>query len=271
MLYRTSRFSYAPVGELEFEGIAATSDLQPDGFALDMHGADLGRFANGSAPLLFGHDPDQVIGVITSARSDGGRLLFRARFPKPGISPAADEKRGLLKDGVLNQLSLGFEVLDAVPIDPQRPRDGRKATRWRALECSIVAVGMDAAAAVTARAARAGKVLSAANAARLRDAHAAAERCHRTLNDVLTDADELDEDERAAQAQRKRQAEVLALAISDVAEPLPEPHRVPPTKAERQADVARLRKIGEASWNNPAEMVWNRAMGRYTPKYMLGK
>jgi hypothetical protein len=142
------------IGAREFEGIAATSDLQPDGISLLMSGANLSRFVGGKGPLIWSHDPNTVLGRIKSIRTTGSALKFVAAFASEGISLAADEKCGLLKDGVLNSISLGFQVDECEPIDPARPRNGVRATAWTVFEISLVGIAMDPAAVVTARAAR---------------------------------------------------------------------------------------------------------------------
>ena len=85
------------------------------------------------------------------------------------------------------------------------PRDGIRATRWVALECSLVAVGLDPEAVVTARALlRSGRRLSAETERSLRTAlehHRNAMRCQRdaatVIQDLLTRDDDMDDGERA--------------------------------------------------------------------------
>jgi hypothetical protein len=147
------------VGPREFEGILATSTLQEDGFALLMAGGDMSRLTR-SGPLLLDHNPAMIVGVVMSVSVGATSATFRARFAAAGVSARADEAHGLLKDGVLNQISLGFVVDEVTPIDPNRPRGPQRATAWRALEVSLVAVGMDEGARVTARANRPGRPIA---------------------------------------------------------------------------------------------------------------
>ncbi len=146
-LFRDAPLLAPPLGDLEFRCIAATATMQDDGYALQMSGADLEWFASGRAPLLRQHRPEAIVGRIVAARTTATELLVTCRFASPGISPLADETRGLLRDGVLNAVSLGFSVDERQPA----PEGGWLATRWRALELSLVSVPMDTSALVTQR------------------------------------------------------------------------------------------------------------------------
>jgi hypothetical protein len=152
------------VGPLEFEGIAATSQLCDDGYALYIPGGDLSRFRDGNGALLLQHDSNRIIGTA-SLRKTANEVLLRGKFASPGVSQVADDARALLKDGVLRGLSMSFSILKSEPLG-KSARDGRRATQWRAEEVSLVAVGMDPNAVVTQRAlsqllARSGRRLSA--------------------------------------------------------------------------------------------------------------
>src|SRR3954468_7878007 len=136
------------VGQLEFEGIAATEALCDDGYALNIAGGDISRFSDGKGALLIQHNPHDIVGTCI-LRKAGRRLMMRGKFASPGVSETADKARRLLKDGTLNALSLCFSVQK--PTEPI-PGGGKRALKWKALEVSLVAVGMDAGAVVTQRA-----------------------------------------------------------------------------------------------------------------------
>ena len=74
ILYRAVDGGLTSVGTREFEGTAATSELQGDGFALAMSGANLSRFKNGG-PLLFNHDTTHQVGRVTSIRTTATALV----------------------------------------------------------------------------------------------------------------------------------------------------------------------------------------------------
>lgn len=140
-----------PVGPREFSGIAATSDMQDDGYALDMEGANLERFANCKGPLIDNHLATNILGVITSISPAATNLPFTARFSSAGVSTLADQRCRELKDGVANFFSIAFVIDEWEPYDPRRPAAGRRATRWTLLEISLANVPVDAKAVVTAR------------------------------------------------------------------------------------------------------------------------
>ena len=121
--------SIAPLGELEFEGVAATPGLKDDGYALDIAGGDISRFRDGKGPLLLSHDRNTIVGTA-SLRKTGSALLLRGKFCSPGVSATADEARSLLKDGALNGISLGFAVKESERLG-KSPRDGIRATSGR--------------------------------------------------------------------------------------------------------------------------------------------
>ena len=127
-LFRFATIS--PLGDLEFEGIAATDTLKADGYQLDMAGADISRFKDGKAPLLLQHDSNRIIGT-SGLRKTAHSLILRGKFASPGVSSVADEARRLLKDGVLNSISLGFAVKESERLG-KSPRDGIRATKLEA-------------------------------------------------------------------------------------------------------------------------------------------
>jgi hypothetical protein len=154
-LHRFMAASITPVGELEFGGTAATAELQSDGYALSMDGGDISRLKSGHAPLLWMHKQDHLIGRILTATATARALEFRATFPSTGTNALADEKRKLVKDGILRGVSLGFVIDEWEPIQPGNPKAGRRATRWTALEVSLCPIPVDSSGMITERARRA--------------------------------------------------------------------------------------------------------------------
>jgi HK97 family phage prohead protease len=146
VLFRFANFS--AVGPLDFEGIAATSQVCPqDGFALDIRGGDITRFSDGKGALLLEHDKYQIVGTC-GLRKTATRLMMNGRFTSPGVSETADQARRLLKDGALNGLSLKFSVHKSEPL----PGGGRRALTWTAYEVSLCAIPADPGTVVTQRA-----------------------------------------------------------------------------------------------------------------------
>ena len=188
-----------PLADDEVEVIISTSALARDGHVLEPNGCDLTNY-RANPVVLWQHNPDLPVGRATDLVVEGDRIRARITFAPSGISPKADEVRGLVKNGIVSGISVGFDVLDGEPLDPKKPRGGQRFTKWELLECSFCSVPVDPGAAVTARAqtqengemtyteTRAGKVLSAANQKRLQDAAAHHERAmihHRSLGEQL--------------------------------------------------------------------------------------
>ena len=207
-----------PLADDEVEVIISTSALARDGHVLEPTGCDLTNY-RANPVVLWQHNPDLPVGRATDLVVEGDRIRARITFAPSGISPKADEVRGLVKNGIVSGISVGFDILDGEPLDPKKPRGGQRFTKWELLECSFCSVPVDPGAAVTARAqtqengdmantqTRAGKVLSAANQKRLQDAAAHHERAmihHRSLGEQLdairaVAADNADPDEVADQ------------------------------------------------------------------------
>jgi HK97 family phage prohead protease len=187
------------LGEDEVGVIISTSTLARDGHILDPSGCDLTNY-RANPVVLWQHNPDQPVGRAADLVVEGDRIRARITFAPSGVSAKADEVRGLVKSGIVSGISVGFDVLDAVPLDPKKPRGGQRFTRWELLECSFCSVPVDTGATVTARAhtqetttmddamTRAGKVLSAANQKRLDDAAGHLQRAmnhHKALGDQM--------------------------------------------------------------------------------------
>ena len=99
---------------------------------------DLSRLNDG-APVLWNHNPDQVIGVVERGWIDGEkkRGMVSVRFSR---SPFAEEKLAEIKDGILRNVSVGYSIVDA-----EQAKDGSVvATRWLPMEVSVVSVPADA-------------------------------------------------------------------------------------------------------------------------------
>src|SRR4051812_46293224 len=217
----------SPLGYLEFEGIAATDALCDDGYALSIPAGDITRFTDGKGPLLLEHKRNQIIGTA-SLRKTAHAVMLHGEFASPGVSQIADDARRLLKDGVLRGLSMTFAIKESERMGAA-PRDGRRVTKWTALEVSLCSVPMDAGAVVTARAmsellARSGRRLSAETERCLRAAlechssamksHTEAMRGQRQTRNILEELLDREDDGGMADAS-KRARRQFALALRE--------------------------------------------------------
>lgn len=151
MQRRTFPAEISALGDNEVLIRMSTGDRARDGHILDPGGCVLDNYR--ANPIqLWQHDPNEPVGTNSDIAIAGGCIEARTTFAPPGISATADKVRGLVKAGVVRAVSIGFEILDATPIDPARPCGGLHATSWELLECSFVSVPADTGAVVTARA-----------------------------------------------------------------------------------------------------------------------
>ena len=97
-------------------------------------------------PLCWNHDLDQIIGKVdTIEDTDKGPLMTASFFD----TPLAQEKRAIVKSGVVFQFSFAFDVLDAAQVTLE---DGTKANELRKLdlfEVSIVPIPANQNAVMT--------------------------------------------------------------------------------------------------------------------------
>lgn len=92
---------------------------------------------NDGAPLLWNHNPDQVLGVVERGWIDDKRRgAAVVRFSR---SPFAEEKLAEIRDGILRNVSVGYSIAEYEP----RSDGTVVATSWQPLELSIVSVPAD--------------------------------------------------------------------------------------------------------------------------------
>ena len=97
-------------------------------------------------PLCWNHDLDQIIGKVDTIEDTEKGPLMTASFFN---TPLAQEKRELVKSGVVYQFSFAYDVLDA---DKVTLEDGTKANELRKLdlfEVSIVPIPANQNAVMT--------------------------------------------------------------------------------------------------------------------------
>jgi HK97 family phage major capsid protein/HK97 family phage prohead protease len=128
----TLRLSFPASSEAAVERWFGTEVLSHKPGAVRME-----RLEKGAAPLLFNHDWSDPVGVITSARLDGGRLYVDAQMFKTERA----KEVALMVEGGLRNVSVGYEIEE---IEEDKKRGVFTATRWNPLEVSIVTVPADA-------------------------------------------------------------------------------------------------------------------------------
>lgn len=96
----------------------------------------LKRAKAGAMPLLFNHDIDDPIGIITGARVEKNRLMVDAKLFS---TDRANEVKAMI-DGGLRNVSLAYRVN---VIEENKKTDTYTATDWEPYEVSIVTVPAD--------------------------------------------------------------------------------------------------------------------------------
>lgn len=181
------------------EGYASTWTKTPDSYGdIVIKGAFTDTLKKRKAtghpfPLCFNHDFDQIIGAVFEAEEDDYGLKIKASFLN---TPAAQEKRELVKEGIVWQFSFAYSVLGSEAPTEEEKKQGifQKLTKLELYEVSLVPVPANQTAVVTDIKKddnieeKSGKRNSAKDEALIRDAISA-------LQALLDTADDQGEDE----------------------------------------------------------------------------
>lgn len=133
---------------LEFVLSDATVDRYGD--IVEPDGWDLKNFA--SNPIaLFGHASSFPIGTWENVRVEGKKLIGRLKLAARGTSARLDELIGLVEQGVLRAVSVGFAPIEWEALDPKDPWGGSRFIRQQLLECSLVSVPANPSALALAK------------------------------------------------------------------------------------------------------------------------
>lgn len=103
---------------------------------------ELGRLNSGSAPVLKDHrrDVDSMVGTVVSAQLEGrrGRAIVRLADTKEGNSMLSR-----VRAGEVQSVSVGYAVHELTPDGDHNGFPVLRATKWEAVEISLVAVPAD--------------------------------------------------------------------------------------------------------------------------------
>jgi HK97 family phage prohead protease len=154
MIRHTFPGSIRSVAERGFKFTAVTSRLGRDGHVLVPSGVDLAEYRRAPV-ILWQHVTSSPVARCTSTGLADGEVRGSAEFAPAGTSAAVDEAFGCVKSGVVGAVSVGFDIVDAEPLDPKKgSRGGLCIKRSNLLEISIVSVPADMGALITERAHR---------------------------------------------------------------------------------------------------------------------
>ncbi len=106
----------------------------------DSTSVDMSRMENG-APLLLGHNAEDQIGVIVSARIDEdkiGRAVVKFSRSQRGEEVFRD-----VLDGIRTKVSVGYQIHDMVKESEKDGLETYRVTRWQPFEASLVSIPAD--------------------------------------------------------------------------------------------------------------------------------
>ena len=122
-----------------FKFIMSSEAVDRTGDIIRQNGWELRDFLKNPI-ALFGHRHDFPIGSWKNVRVEGKRLVGDLVLASKGTSERIDEIRSLVEQRVLKAVSVGFRVLDYVPIDKNDPYGAWDIKRSELLETSVVSV-----------------------------------------------------------------------------------------------------------------------------------
>lgn len=102
--------------------------------------------ANGTLPILWQHDSDEVIGVYPNVAEDGNGLMVEGQLNLQ--SRRGREAYALLKQGAIKSMSIGFTIPDG-KADFNQERQTRHIREVRLWEISLVTFPANTRAAIT--------------------------------------------------------------------------------------------------------------------------
>lgn len=119
--------------------VVNTESKGRDDLVLVTAGIDLTHYRRNPV-VLWMHNPDWPIAKAASITVQGDKLVMVAQFPPEGASERADETLALIRAGVINAVSAGFDPKASEPLDPANLGAGRKITRCELQEVSFVSI-----------------------------------------------------------------------------------------------------------------------------------
>ncbi len=122
--------------------------------AVSARAVDLTRL-NAGAPALDSHSvwsSHSQVGVVERAWIEGKEGKATIRFPREGLDQAADRMFGLISDGIIRNVSVGYSIERVKVVEPAAKGEveQRIVERWTPLEVSFVTVPADPRAQVRA-------------------------------------------------------------------------------------------------------------------------
>lgn len=144
--FLASKADTAGLGDRQVRVICSTPDADRAGDVVMAEGIELSAY-NANPVVLWNHDTDYPIARCVEIGVKGGQLEALVQFPPEGDDATADRIYKLIKAGVVNATSIGFQPVKADPIKG----GGYKFTASELMEFSFVSVPANANALVVER------------------------------------------------------------------------------------------------------------------------
>lgn len=134
MEYHTKRAELSPE-----PATYVLSDAEPDrmGDIVDQRGWQLSQFA---PKALLNHNRDWIIGKWDSVKVSGDRLTGRLILAEEDTSAITKTVHALVRQGLLDEVSVGFRPLAKEPIDKSDPYGPQRFLKMELLEASLVSI-----------------------------------------------------------------------------------------------------------------------------------
>ncbi len=127
------------VGDRQVRVICSTEDIDRAGEIVVQSGIDVSNYQKNPI-VLWQHDVNMPVGRADIGIMDG-KVSALVDFAPAGVSAKADEICGLVKSGIINGVSIGFNPIETAPMDPGNPKKGpQKYLRCELAEFSFVSV-----------------------------------------------------------------------------------------------------------------------------------
>jgi HK97 family phage prohead protease len=115
------------------------SDGDPDrmGDIVDPRGWELSTFA---PKALLNHNRDWIVGKWDGVKVQGDQLVGRLQLAEEDTSPVTKMVHALIRQGLLDEVSVGFRALKREPIDKADPLGPQRFLKMELLEASLVSI-----------------------------------------------------------------------------------------------------------------------------------
>jgi HK97 family phage prohead protease len=126
-------------------GVAVKRGWWTEELDMSLGAVDLSRAALGQVPVLFNHNPDDPIGMLSNVRLEAGALVGTCTFNQ---TDRGQEVEGMVARNELRGCSIGYQVNTWTLVEITGDAEIWRATSWALLEGTLTPVPADPAAGV---------------------------------------------------------------------------------------------------------------------------